>query len=369
MDDECFEYHEKTIVSEINAWLSSDNPIVFIGQNIFTCLSGVAYRISQNTLSKICCQFIDKHYCRWYIDMFKFVADRIDLQKMSIESAQALVNHINSVLDSEKERDKIVYAPTFLCVLRKQNIDLTVDMDKMISEHLPNYYNGIYKLETTENEKQDMPAFVKEYIEHIKKNNETQGKNGVYFGHGRREIATVRAILLGKEVAYDTETVDMLISAVADTLLISQEDISTKLDAVALLICIVIKYPGDYIRNQGVYEKLFEQQEEIEVDDHSIISSNIDSISLKIGLQFLYASMGKDVYGDILELMPYIQGDVATTIAVTRLITEYLETADTVMLPARVESIVLQNVLQWIRSEYLDITTRILLTLSRNLEN
>ncbi|MDE7172403.1 MAG: hypothetical protein K2O11_11105 [Oscillospiraceae bacterium] len=372
LEDKCFEYYEKTIVSEIDTWLSSDNSVVFIGQDIFTCLSGVAYRISQNTLSKICCQFIDKHYSRWYVDMFKFIADRIDIQKMSIESAQALVNHINSVLDSEKEREQIGYAPTFLCVLRKQNIDLTVDMDKKIAEYLPNYYNGIYKLETTESEKQDMPAFVREYIEHIKKSNETQGKNGAYFGHGRREIATVRAILLGKEVVCDTETLDMLISVVADTLLISQEDISTKLDAVALLICIVIKYPEDYIRNQGIYEKLFEQREEIEVDDHSIISSNIDSISLKIGLQFLYASMGKDVYGDILELMPYIQGDVATTIAVTRLITEYLETTDTVILPARVEAIVLQNVLQWIHSEYLDIrwnATRILLALSRNSEN
>ena len=48
--------------------------------------------------------------------------------------------------------------------------------------------------------------------------------------------------------------------------------------------------------------------------------SNIDGISLKIGLQFLYAAMGKDVYGEILELMPYIQEDVATTIAVSRLI-------------------------------------------------
>ncbi len=372
LDDKCFEQHEKAIIGEINTWLSSDNPVVFIGQNIFTCLSGVAYRISQNTISKICCQFIDKHYSRWYTDMFKFIADRIDLKKMSIESAQALVNHINSVLDSEKEREQIGYAPTFLCILRKQNIDLTVDMDKRIAEYLPNYYNDIYKLETTKNEKQDIPAFVREYIEHIKKDNEAQGKNGVYFGHGRREIATVRAILLRKEVACDSETVDMLISAVTDTLLLSQENISTKLDAVALLICIVVKYPEDYIRNQSVYEKLFEQQGEIEVDDHAIFSSNIDSISLKIGLQFLYASMGKDVYGDILELMPYIQGDVATTIAVTRLIVEYLETTDTVMLPAKVEAIVLQNVLQWIHSEYLDIrwnATRILLMLSQNSEN
>ena len=75
---------------------------------------------------------------------------------------------------------------------------------------------------------------------YIKQNNERQGKNGVYFGHERRETAIVRAILLRNEIAYDTETIDMLILAVADTLLISQGDISTKLDAIALLICIVM---------------------------------------------------------------------------------------------------------------------------------
>lgn len=372
LDDKSFEHHEKTIIGEINTWLNSDNPVVFIGQNIFTCLSGATCRISQDTLGKICCQFIDKHYSRWYADMFKFIANYIDLRKMSIESAQDLINHINSVLDRKEDREQIGYAPTFLCILRKQNVDLTTEMDKKIAEYLPNYYNGIYKLETTKNEKQDMPAFVREYTEHIKKDNEAQGKNGVYFVHGRRDIAIVRAILLRNEMAYDAETIDVLISVVADTLLISQEDISIKLDAVALLICIVVKYPEDYCRNQSVYEKLFEQQEEIKINDHAIFSSNIDSISLKIGLQFLYVSMGKDVYSSILELMPYIQGDVATTIAVTRLIAEYLETTDTVILPANVEAIVLQNVLQWIHSEDLDIrwnATRILLSLSRNPEN
>lgn len=245
-------------------------------------------------------------------------------------------------------------------------------MDKKVAEYLPSYYEGVYKLETTEDSKQDMPVFVREYAEHIQKRNETQGKNGVYSEYGTREIATVRNILLGEDVVCDTETMDMLISTVANTLLISKEGISTKLDAVALLICIAVKYPEDYNRNQNVYEKLFEQQEAIEVTKHTIITSNIDDISLKIGLQLLYASMGKEVYSDILELMPYIQEDVATTIAVTRLIVGYLETTDTIMLPIRVESIILPNVLQWLHSENLDIrwnATRILSAMSRNPEN
>ena len=372
LDDEYFKTQEKYIVDEIKAWLGGDVFIAVIGQNIFKCLSGVAYRMSQDTLSEICCLFIDKHYSRWYTDMFKFIANRIDLRKMNLSSARSLIGHINSVLENEKERQLITYSPAFLGVLRNQDRELTESMDANIEKFLSSYYSGTYRLETTENEEGDLPLFIQEYIEKIRRSNEAQGKDDVYFEHGTREIATARVILLAKDLDYNSETIDSLISAVVDTLLLTKESISTKLDAIALLICIAIKYPKDYTRNQSVYETLFEQQEAIEVADHSIISSNIDSISLKIGLQFLYAAMGKDVYSDILELMPYIEGDVATTIAVTHLIVEYLEISDEVMLPSKVETIILQNVLQWLRSEYIDIrwnATRILLAMSRNPEN
>lgn len=131
-----------------------------------------------------------------------------------------LVRHINCVLDNEKEREQIKYSPLFLCVLRRQNYAITEEMDKKIAEYLPSYYGDTYRLEITENENEDMPGFVREYAERIRKSNETQGKNGIFFGHGTREIATVRAILLEKEFVCDSEIIDVLISTVADTLLI-----------------------------------------------------------------------------------------------------------------------------------------------------
>lgn len=81
LDDKCYKSCEKSILGEIKSWLSSDTSVVAIGQNIFKCLSGVAYRMSQDMLSEICCQFIDRHYSRWYMDMFKFIANCIDLRK------------------------------------------------------------------------------------------------------------------------------------------------------------------------------------------------------------------------------------------------------------------------------------------------
>lgn len=101
LNDKDFELHEKSLIGEIKTWLQSDNVVVAIGQNIFKALSEVSHRISQDTLAEICCQFINRHYSRWYTDMFRFIAKHIKLQKMSIESAQALVQHINNLFDNE----------------------------------------------------------------------------------------------------------------------------------------------------------------------------------------------------------------------------------------------------------------------------
>lgn len=369
LNDTCFAKNEEYIIDEIRSWLSCPYCILSIGPNIFKCLSGVAHRIPQDSLSSICCQFIEKHYSRWYIDMFKFIANFIDLRKMSSESAQALIEHIYNIFDNEEERKLIQYAPFFLYILKKQNSSLTESLDEKVERHFPDFYQSTYKLVTTQNEGQNLPVYISECIDGIRKRNEEQGKNGTFIGYATHEIASVRAILVGQEIKFDSNIIDELISVVADTLLFSQENISTKLDAITLLICVILKYPDDYARNRLVFQKLFDQREEINVVDDAIFSANIDSISLKIGLQFLYAAMGKDVYSDILELMPYIEGDVATTIAVTRLIVEYLDTADTITLPSGVEAVTLQYVLQWLHSEHLDIrlnATRILLLMAHN---
>ncbi len=119
-------------------------------------------------------------------------------------------------------------------------------------------------------------------------------------------------------------------------------------------------------------KKIITEREVIENADYSVILSNIDNVPLKIGMQLLRASMNIDVYTDILELMPLIQDNIAATISVTNILVEYLEIAEDVLLPIRVEGIVLQNVLRWLHSEHIDIrlnATKILLALSRRPEN
>ena len=75
---------------------------------------------------------------------------------------------------------------------------------------------------------------------------------------------------------------------------------------------------------------------------------------------------------EIFDLLPCIHNDIPTTIAVASMINKYLLSVDTATLPRPLGAIVLQNVLQWLRSEHLDvryIAAKILLQLSRESEN
>lgn len=372
LNDSDYANYEGQIISTIKEWLSSKHSVIAIGQSIFTCLTGTAYRMHQDILAEICCTFMDNHCSRWYMDMFKFIANRIDINKMSADCAQSLIEHIITVLENEQERKQIGYAPSFLYILRKQNLDATKKLDAKIAEYLPEFYTGAYKLETTLEKQKDFPDFIQEYIKRIEHSNETQGKNGQFFGHGTRDISTVRAVLLEDGFNCSSDIMDSLISAVSETLLVSKEGIDIKLDAVYLLTCIAIKYPEDFSRNNHIFKKIIERKNEIIDIDNTLMSSNIDKVSLEIAIAFLRISMGENSYVDILEGISYIQNDMATSISVTRTIIKFFEVDDSVVLPQNAEAVILQNVLQWLRFDNMDIkwnATRILFMLIRNPEN
>lgn len=341
-------------------------------KHIFKCLDDAAYRMKQESLVDVCCMFMEHNFRCWYREMFTLIADRVDLRKMEDGSAKRLISHIITLIQEEQDRAQIKDFPRFLCVLRKQNRQLTNELDSLIAEYFPTFYSSEYRLETMDLENHDIADFVRQYAEQIKRNNDQQGKNGTYYGYAFRNAATIRSILVHREDRWDSNLIDAVINVASETLLYSKENVHTKLDSISLLICIAIKCPEDYKRNIETYNKLYAQQESMSASDNSFFEANIDSVSLQICLNLLFTAMEIDTYAKILELLPLVQNDTATSISVARIIDEYLEILGTTILPTRVETVVLQNVLGWIHSDHLDlrcVATRILLAMARNPEN
>ena len=370
LNDEKFRFYESSMLKIIYAWIDDEDKNISIGESVFKNLLNVSHRLSQDVLAEICCKFVEKHLSRWYMDMFKLISKRIDINKMREENAKNLITSIIDVVQNDCELVK--RTPFFLCVIRNQNRELTNELDKTVETYLPEFYNNNYRLETTENKASDYPVFLNKYLEIVKHNNETQGKNGRYFGRGTREIATIKSILLDGDQQYEDSLLDSIILAVSQTLLESKESLSTKMDAVALLCCIIEKYPKSYERNKDIYRNILENESQIIADDSFPFSSNIDNIALTISLKILFSAMGIDVHADLLELFPYLKDNIATTISVTSFIANYLELSSNVAFQKPIETTILHYAFAWIHTDYVDIrwnSTRILLALLRNADN
>ena len=371
LSDEKFELYESLLLDSIESWIG-DNDKESVGDNIFNNLSDVSYRLSQDRIVKICCEMIDHHYARWYMNMFEYIDKSIDLNKMSRDNANDLIEHIIMLIENKDTVDQIKNRPNFLCTLRKENKELTEMLDATIKNYLPIYYNNEYKLETSENKMIDYPTLIKGYIDTIRSKNDEQGKNGTYHGYAVSEISTIENIFLQDDLEFEDDLMDDIIKVVSQTILESKETIMVKMNAVSLLCCILIKYPQAYNRNKTIYQDVYNNRDSISANEKYNLLSNLDGIALRISLSILFMSMEIDVHTDLIEYLPYLEDNDATTIMVTGFIAHYLDMSEQIILPQKTDAVILNNAFAWICTTNKTIrwnATRILLALLRNRDN
>ena len=370
LNDHSFNQYRDLMIKEIKAWILDDTAVVNTGNDIFGCLNRISHRLSQKTIFEICSLFFERKYARWYENLFKYMNNYVDLREMEETDAKKLIQYVLDLMEDEGGRKQISYVPMFLEVFRLQSPELTDELDKKVKESFPDYYNEKYVINTTDNIA-EYPNHISNMIKKVNVSNEKQGKDGIYYGHGTKDIAFIRALILRMSCSQDFD-IDSVISIVTDTLLKSREEISIKMDALDLLICIVQKYPDDYERNKGTFNRIVVEKESIK-EGKQLFSSNIDRLALEIGLQLLFTAMGEDTYRNMIELMACIQGDTRTIISVSEAVWHYLEPkGQLIVVPELIEQLLLQSALQWIQNREVDIrrnAVKILFCLLRNEQN
>lgn len=372
LDDDLFNEYEHIIMGDIQNWIVDDNKTWVYGQNIFNYISQVSYRISQNQLVMLCCSIFRNNLYGIYRETFKFIGDYIKIDKVDPPLMTKLLGYIIDGMNHDKVRDIIKMNPNFLWQLRKQDYNITDELDNTVKKLLPEFYNDIYKLESALNSSEDLSAFMDLYIEQIMIDNDNQGKNGRYYSSGTRYIATARNLIVSDEYVPDDDTLDKLIDAVYSALMFSRINVNEKNDAISLLISIVFKYQSAYEKNKDKYEDIIEHREEIYNDCTTGILCNVDKVTLKIGLCLLGTAIGKNMYQEFLMSMPYVKDDVPSINNVSYMIREYLMVRDDVVFPNMMEMVILQNVLLWLNEEREEIrhnATLILLMMLRNPDN
>lgn len=370
MDDERFSSVWSEIYELILKWIEDENSAIVIGHEIFPALEGSYLRISQNQLIEIICKCIHNNKRRFYNKIFELIRNCVSLDQASPENVANLLEVIINIVRNPDERSHIYSLEAALFSLRKKHRELTEELDKIIANEMPDFYNSTYRLETTTEENTDMPDFLKSYITQVQKDNEEQGKNGAYFGRGNKPHITIKNILQHSTANFSNELIDSAFEVSSETLLKENQTIEAKIDAIKLMVYLLRSRSSVLESNRNKIIELLSSKPQVE--KAQAIMTNLSETNLKFSALLLYNCLGENITVGLLNALVDIGDDTLSNRKASAAFLNYLEANNSPVSDIQLEHIILQRAIEWCGES--DLNTRfnavhILFLLLRNIEN
>ena len=366
LDEEQFDNAWAELYDLILKWSKDDTPTIAVGGHIFSALEGAHLRISQNQLATIILECLSTRKRKFYEQLFKLISNCVNINNLSPELSGRLLAAIIEIVSDENERKNIGSLERTLFTLRKQDRSVTENLDKAISENMPDFYRGNYRLETTEGEIGDMPKFVEEYVKEIEKRNAEQGMEGAYLGYGNRPHRTILAILRQSDIVFSEELIGLVYKAASETVVNSRQDIEIKMEAIELMIFLNRTISGAIERNEKIVSCISDSKETVETG--YALMTNLDKRHLRLHALLLYNSFGTDVNMELIEAIADIGDEELAQIHASKIFSFYLGTSDQ-MPETHLELIILQHALIWCHSSNLEVRWSAVMILFQLLQN
>lgn len=305
--DEKYESFINYLISDINDWLEKPYAITSVGSCLFKALINNIYRMDLNKILSICYKVFQNKHRRWFDDVFNII-NEIPFDTISIEEQRKCINWIILCIEDEEIRKQCNNLGNAIQNIRARCKVKQKTLDNKVKKYMPEYYESTYALNTFTHNDIEKWKYIKEYIEFINNDNENQGKNGSYTGHGLNPYRTIKNILCDEKVLLCSNQVEKLSNALQGTILAEKQLTSAKMDALELLIFLKIIYPGDesinnLIINLRINHHIILQSH----DDFMINSYNNNSVKFIYELLQLVSGSDNTDYFEILEILSDMQ--------------------------------------------------------------
>ena len=353
LGDDDFDLIWNDLKRRIAEWLASETPNVYVEQVIFPALSGNIHRIDANEIADICCKTIENGWARFYDDVFKVLAEPIELSSLSQEMMKRLLDNVISIVSRENERRMIIPLEGVLCVFRKKYKDITESLDDAVKQHMPQFYADTYALETSANDSNDMQTFLQKYIEVAEEIEKTQGKGGVYSGYANNPFRTIGNIIENSTVPFDFSLLSSAFRVTAETLLNTVHSISDKSSAMKLIISLSRKHKEILQSNHDLVVKLQSNKDLVTSGTDHL--TNLSNISLRLSSLFMFSCFGEGIWLPLMEVLADIKDDEPSLIHASATISHFLEQSVSGELETELVAVLLQYSLRWCREDNKDV--------------
>lgn len=351
LEDNDFKRVWDEIYGIINKWFEEVNANINVGARIFKVIQSVGMRISKDDIVDIAIKCFEKKCLRFYDDMFKMLCHTIILDEVDQEKANKLVGYVVDIISDDNQKNHYNSLPDLLIVLRRQNNEITDELDKVIENKMFEFYNGTYKLEFAK----DLVValeFVTINLKDIREKNNEQGKNGTVYGYAQNPYLTISNIITNMNLDCNDLIKGDIVKACIDTLNSKTQTVNAKIDAINLIIFLKEKFDISKKDTSSILETLISNKSVLECA--SAFMDNMNQAHLEFHMCLLLAIMGENYVSEIIEKITDMQDNTLAHITEAKAFANYIrvagERADIMLI-----NVVLQNAIFWSKSDDLDV--------------
>ena len=230
LSDADFEKVSNEIFALCGKWTKSEKPNVSLGERLIKALKANKNRLPQEKIIHFADEIIVNNLTRFYRSLFELLIS-LDYSTVSHDVVNNLISQIKKIIDNEKVNCKDVKIESLLTRLRKNRGDFNDDIDEIVKEKFPVFFENNYHLEVF----LDKGSHIRRYLKLIESRNETQGVNRKVTIYVDNPYITLRNILEYSQNVLDDKLFKDILSALEKTLLSKTQTYSAKNDAIRLL--------------------------------------------------------------------------------------------------------------------------------------
>ncbi|MBU3183250.1 hypothetical protein [Clostridium estertheticum] len=287
------DYHKisKELIEEINKWIYDDNKIINLGDYIFKLFQSNYLRLDNTEIVNVCCKIFQTKCRRWYNNVFKLIAF-MGIINVNDEIVKELISEFIKIINNDEEKNNCYELEGAIISVCKSNTNLTKELGQIVSEKMPKFYSTTYSLEVLTHTIEGSGMHIQRYLEDIRKQNETQGLNGVYLGYTDNPYLIIINIIRNNNLDLDCRLTNDIEIVIMDTLLSPKQTVTAKINAIQLLIFLKnFKFKANYDFNKVVND-LVENEEIVEMGFVDAYLEKRSKLSLKFNFLLLKLCFG-----------------------------------------------------------------------------
>jgi len=340
LSDADFEKVSNEIFDLCSKWVESENPNVWLGEKLIKALKTNNTRLSQGKIIYFANKVFTNKAIRFYLSLSELLIS-LDFSMVSHGIVNDLILQIKTIINDEEINHQGKKFEHLLTKLRKIRDDFDNEIDEIVKEKFPGFFDNDYHLEISP----DKASHIRRYLKQIESRNASQGVNGQIAFYANNPYITLRNILEYDQNVLDEKLLTDILAVLENTLLSKTQTYSAKDDAIKLIIFLKSWEFSPAHDWSGLYSTLHKNIETLAKGSSNYFSETSSSQILNLHLVLLKRVFGEDCLQELIETLALINnGDEFEKIESLNALENFLKFEKDIFSELSIASILIQYV-------------------------